>query len=224
MASGDRQKNAAARTPEMAELSRDVLSAVAHELGGIGSALDLRAAALVQVIPERDVAALRELANELRVATRTVRFVRGADDFGMLNPSRLQTIDEWWRFTRRLTGAVLPRGAQVAVTLLDATLTPVQSEALSWQLLVACKELAACGLHVPCVLTLEGRTVVNGHGAVGLFAHLPPGALVAAPDANSRWRRFGAALATDQGVEAPTWEYGPAGLRWSYVVAGEVTA
>jgi hypothetical protein len=101
LASGKKRAIALDLTAESAELSRDVLSTLAHELGGIASALDLRVAAMARVIGEQDLHALREIAEEVRMATRAARFARGPDGSGMLNPMRRQSLDEWWRLTGR---------------------------------------------------------------------------------------------------------------------------
>jgi hypothetical protein len=81
LASGKKPASPLDLSAENAELNRDVISTLAHELGGIASALDLRAAAMARSIPDQDLVALREIAEEVRMATRAARFARGPDGF-----------------------------------------------------------------------------------------------------------------------------------------------
>src|SRR5262245_61480623 len=106
------------------ELARHALASVAHELGGIAGALDLRAGVISGAISAQDTAALRGLVEELRFATRALRLMRGPDGSGTLDPARRQSLTEWWRLTSRFVSSVLPRGiavdARVDEGLLDA--------------------------------------------------------------------------------------------------------
>src|SRR5262245_22876102 len=95
------------------ELARHALSSVAHELGGIASALDLRAGVIAGTVSAQDAAALRALVEELRFATRSVRLVRGPDGSGTLDPAKRQSLSDWWRLTSRFVSNVLPRGVSI---------------------------------------------------------------------------------------------------------------
>jgi hypothetical protein len=219
MASSRNREGERERTPETAELHRDVLSAVAHELGGIASALDLRAEALSRTIPEKDLAALRDLAGELRVTTRAVRFVRGADASGMLSPTRLQTMAEWWSLARRFTSVVLPRGVAIDAQLGDASLEAAHASALTWMWLAACKEISD-RIAPPCTLTIRAAQGAGARPGVTLTAELNPGHLSSTPDDRSRWAGYAGEFAAELGVERPSWQQEGTLLRWCCVIPG----
>ena len=218
MASGRKEGNSLDPSVESAELVNDALSAVAHELGSVASALDLRAAAMSRAIPDQDLAALRGLAEELRAATRAVRLVRGPDAFGTLNPNRRQTLAEWWKLAGRFTSVVLPRGVTVDVQFTDAELNAAQASALTWIWLAGCKEITS--VTTPCTVTLRGGREVNGTERVKLVAELASDRLAPSDGASDRWTRFAADLAGDLGVSAPEWERGQEMARWTFVLGG----
>jgi len=219
LASGRSEVNGPEPTAESAELVNDALSAVAHELGSIASALDLRAAAMAKAIPGPDLAAFRGLAEELRVATRALRLVRGPDDFGTLSPTRRQTLTDWWKLAGRFTSVVLPRGVTVDVRFSEAELNAAEASALTWIWLAGCKEIAGRGVVAPCTVTLRGGRDANGKEGVTLVAELDADRL-AEPDGGppSRWTRFAASLAQALGVAAPRWVREGIVERWTFAV------
>lgn len=213
MASGKKRAVVWDLTAESAELNRDVISTLAHELGGIASALDLRAAAMARTIPEQDLAALREIAEEVRIATRAARFARGPDGSGMLNPLRRQSLDEWWRLTGRFTASVLPRGVSVEPRFDDATLTAEQANALTWVWLAGCKEVGERGITTPATVTLSGSRADGDAGAV-LIAETAASRVGAGEGGLSRWSRYAAQASEMLGVEVPQWRQQGDALQW----------
>jgi hypothetical protein len=224
LASGKQKQDSIDHSVEAAELNRDVLSSLAHELGGIASALDLRAAAMSRTIPDQDTTALRDIAEEVRMATRAARFARGSDGFGMLNPMRRQSLDEWWRLTSRFTAAVLPRGVQVEPRFSEAHVSATQASSLTWLWLAACKELGEKGLTPPATVILGGGgasgngPVDNGNFAVALVAEVDPDRIPSTNGTNSRWSPFVARIAKELGVEAPFWQAEPDKVRWRVTI------
>lgn len=220
MASARREENGRKPTIESAELVNDALSAVAHELGSVASALDLRAAAMSRSIPETDLAAFRGLAEELRAATRALRLVRGPDAFGTLNPNRRQTLAEWWKLASRFTSAVLPRGVNVDVQFSEGELNATQASALTWIWLAGCKDISDRGVTTPCTVALRGGRAENGSERVTLVAEMDGDLLAAWDGAPTRWTTFAANLADDLGVEAPAWGRDGTLARWTFSVDG----
>lgn len=213
MASGKKSGNPWDLTAESAELNRDVISTLAHELGGIASALDLRAAAMARSIPDSDLVALREIAEEVRMATRAARFARGPDGNGMLNPMRRQSLEDWWKLTRRFTASVLPRGVAVEPQFSEAHLTTEQASALTWIWLAACKQMSERGFTTPATVRLLGGP--GGEGAVATLAAETDADHVGAPvRATFRWSRYAAKVARVLGIEPPEWELINGVLRW----------
>ena len=213
MASGKRSGNPWDLTAESAELNRDVISTLAHELGGIASALDLRAAAMARSISDSDLVALREIAEEVRMATRAARFARGPDGNGMLNPTRRQSLEDWWRLTGRFTASVLPRGVAVEPQFSEAHLTTEQASALTWIWLAACKQVSERGFTTPATVRLSGGPG-SGTAVVSLAAETDAGHVGAPVRATFRWSRYAAKVAKVLGIDPPEWELANGVLRW----------
>jgi hypothetical protein len=220
LASGRRGKKVRDLTVQSLELNRDVLSAVAHELGGIASALDLRAAAMSSTIPQQDLAALRDLAEELRMVTRSVRFARGTDGFGTLDPTRPQALGDWWKFAVRFTSVVLPRGITVESRFSDGHLNAAAASGLTWLWLAACKELRERGIVSPCTVHLHGESGGNGSNAVTVTAEVDSDRFPSGNGSASRWMHYAAGVAQDIGVTAPSWERAGSVVRWRCTVNG----
>lgn len=226
MASGKKSENTQGLSAEAAELNKDVLSSLAHELGGIASALDLRAAAMSRTLPDQDMTALRDIAAEVRLATRAARFAGGADGFGMLNPMRRQSLEEWWRLTGRFTGAVLPRGVHVEPRFTEAQLTATQASALTWIWLASCKEIAERGITTPATMFLKGgadRSALDdptdaGISSVTLLAELDRKRLENTNGISSRWSTYVARIAREAGVTPPSWTFDDDMVRWRLTV------
>ena len=224
MASGKKSEQALDLSMEAAELNRDVLSSLAHELGGIASALDLRAAAMSRTLPDQDMTALRDIAEEVRLATRAARFARGADGFGMLNPMRRQSLEEWWRLTGRFTGAVLPRGVQVEPQFTEAQMTAMQASALTWIWLAGCKEIAERGITTPATILLKGGADVSAAAgssaanSVTLVAELNRDRVENTNGVKSRWASYVARVARDLGVTPPVWTFDDDLVCWRLTV------
>lgn len=216
MASGKKSEYELDLSSEAVELNRDVLSSLAHELGGIASALDLRAAAMSRTLPDQDMTALRDIAEEVRLATRAARFARGADGLGMLNPMRRQSLDEWWRLTGRFTGAVLPRGVQVEPLFTEAQITATQASAVTWLWLAGCKEIAERGITAPATIRLKGGTAAGGN--VTLLAELDRNRVEDTNGTRSRWSSYAARIGAEVGVTPPAWTFDDDMLRWRLTI------
>jgi hypothetical protein len=220
LASGRSEEKERELTAEALELNRDVLSAVAHELGGIAGALDLRATAMSATIPDQDLAALRGLAEELRMATRSVRFARGADGFGALNPTRPQTLADWWKFAARFTSVVLPRGITVESRFSGGQLNAAAASGLTWLWLAACKEAAERGIVTPCTVVLNGESGDKGSNAVTVVAEVNSDRFPSGNGSASRWVHYAARVAEDFGVTGPSWERAGSVMRWRCTLDG----
>ncbi|HEX6314869.1 MAG TPA: hypothetical protein VFZ73_08420 [Gemmatimonadaceae bacterium] len=196
-------------------MSHEVLSALAHELGGIASALDLRAAAMAPSIPERDLAALREIAEQVRMATKAARLARGSDTSGMLNPMRRQSLADWWKLTSRFTSAVLPRGVSVEAQFSTDQMASGQASTVTWIWLAACKEMAERGLLTPVRLSVIGGSPDKDF--LELKATLDARKLTLTEKYRSRWSRHAARLAKAMGSASPTWKRNGSTVTWSFV-------
>ena len=208
MASANQQPKLRIDSAEGAELNDAVCSVIAHELGGIASALDLRAAALQRTMAPNDLAAFRTLAEELRASTRAVRLLRGPDAYGSLSPSRQQTLGDWWRLVAKLSRGVLPK-TSFSASFDESRLTPEQSYSLTWIWLSACKELAELARSEAMSVTLRGETSAN---RIQVKAET---ALETTSIGKSRWARQVADLAASIDAEAPEWASNAGVLSWT---------
>jgi hypothetical protein len=219
LASGRRKEVENRNGGEAGELARDVLSVLAHELGGIASALDLRAHVIAASIPSQDLTAFRELAEELRLATRAIRLVRGPDGSGTLNPAKKQPISEWWKLTSRFLSVVLPRGVAVETQISGGELNATQASTLTWLLLTACKELAERTILMPATIVVRGASIGNGEDGIELSVEIGADRLSSSSlRQSSRWKRYASKVARERGVTAPRWERDAALLRWQCTV------
>lgn len=198
---------------EAMELARHALSSVAHELGGIATALDLRAGVISGTVSEQDKAALRGLVEELRSATRAVRLVRGPDGSGMLDPSKRQSLADWWRLTSRFVSSVLPRGVSITASVDDGSLDAEEASALTWLLLAACKELAVRGIRTPSSVAV--RLVTNDGEGTTVALEMDSGTLSSGDDESARWSRYAALLAAQRDMSPPRWEQDGSRFRWT---------
>ena len=201
---------------EAMELARDALSSVAHELGGIATALDLRASVISGSISAQDVAALRALVEELKAATRSVRLVRGPDGSGTLDPAKRRSLDDWWRLTSRFVSTVLPRGVSVDAKVDDGNLDAEQASALTWLLLAACKELAVRGIRTPSSVAVRVETSDGDGTTVAL--EVDSGTLTSGGDGSGRWARYVTELAAQRDMSPPRWEQDGSRVRWTCTV------
>lgn len=110
-------------TVETAQLQRDIVSAVTHDLGSIAGALALRAEIPGSGDPaaqERQRAVLKSLADQVRAAMRMLEVIRGGEGRSGLGAARAAPEGWWIDQLRRLILTALPRGSSGEVTASDA--------------------------------------------------------------------------------------------------------
>jgi hypothetical protein len=100
---------------EGAQLQRDIVASVVHELASITSALSLRVDGTPGPLSENDVQAVAALTTQLRNATKPLIWLRGSPGRGMLAPVRSIDVDTWWRHTSRVAYALLPHGTRITL-------------------------------------------------------------------------------------------------------------
>ena len=96
------------------QLLQGVLSTAAHDLGGLSSALGLRADAMSASLASADAAALRAVTEEARRLGRQLRRLRGphvgSTGNNSLAPAGERRLSEWITLLQRFGGPVLGRG------------------------------------------------------------------------------------------------------------------
>lgn len=101
---------------EGAQLQRDIVATVVHELASITSALSLRVEAAPGALGESDVKAVASLTAQLRSATKPLIWLRGSPGRGMLSPVRNIEVDTWWKHISQVAHALLPHGTSITLS------------------------------------------------------------------------------------------------------------
>jgi hypothetical protein len=125
-----------------AQLLRDVLSTAAHDLGGLSSALSLRADVLTGTLPAADEGAIRAVADEMRSLGRQLRVLRGPQGGETLAPAAGRSFAEWFSLAERFGRPVLGRGGALRGTIDDGAFDPTHETERAYALLLAV--LACC--------------------------------------------------------------------------------
>lgn len=201
---------------ECAEIYRDVFSHLAHELGGISSALGLRADALSSVVPAADHLALRGLSDQLRDMNRLLRLLQSQPGTPLMAPKRPNTAADWWALTARTVGAALPRGVLVEADVDDIELPPTSATVLTHLLLLAARDRVSSGLTPPARLRVRVAPDVATPDTVIVTADLQESGEL--DDHNSllatRWQRYAARLARRNHAALTWWHSNENQKRW----------
>jgi len=212
---------------ETAQLQRDIVSAVTHDLGSIAGALALRAQIPVSADPaaqERQRAILGALADQVRTAMRALEVVRTSGGTSVSGLASATANDLWIEQLSRLAAAVLPRGSTVQVdpppalptstSGLTSTLTLVMLGALHHlnlsrdtggvQLLLKTEVTAAAVPDAAALLTLTAEVVGR-----------PDGRPLRLSVRRSRWQRYCERLTAERAGTMIWWHHAaPDRLIW----------
>ncbi len=218
-----RRKPEAFDSREAAQLQRDIVATVVHDLASITSALSLRVDATRGTLAERDVQAVAALTAQLRAATMPLVWLRGSPGRGALSPARVIHVSDWWQHTIQVVCALLPRGSQVLppgdTTLASGVAVGADELALlSMLLLGACRHVVDVDATAAVSLTVTLPRMTGD--ALQLEVELAPlgeSALDVLATKATRWKRFCVRTATRTGATLHWWEHTnhPAMWRWS---------
>ncbi|MEP7380958.1 MAG: hypothetical protein ABI910_04690 [Gemmatimonadota bacterium] len=118
-----------------AQLMRAMLGTAAHDLGGVSSALALRADVLASALPPEDVAALRGVVDHVRALGRQLRRLRGPAGGSNFAPASERALPEWIALIERFGGPVLGRGIELRTSCNAGTIRPGTEHALTFGVL-----------------------------------------------------------------------------------------
>ncbi len=118
-----------------AQLLRAMLGTAAHDLGGVSSALALRADVLAAALPPDDVAALRGVVDHVRALGRQLRRLRGPAGGNNFAPASERALPEWIALIERFGGPVLGRGIELRTSSNAGSITPGTEHALTFGVL-----------------------------------------------------------------------------------------
>ncbi len=212
---------------EAAQLQRDIVAAVVHDLGSITSALALRVDAARGQFSEKDVQAVGLLTEQLREVTRPLIWLRGSPGRGLLSPTRVVDVDAWWAHTARVASALLARGSRVErrepLDAGRAAHLPTETlSLLSMLLLGTCRHVSDVAESiVDLSVTLPQKSTTEAALAVSLTMRTA-GHIERVTRRSTRWKRFCLRTAVRAGASIEWFrpqDHDPATLVWRVVVA-----
>lgn len=130
------------------QLLRDVLGTAAHDIGGLASALALRA----ETLGSADGQPLAAIATELRQLGRQLRQLRGPGGGELLAPTASGNIPSILALVERFGRGALGRGVSLVVQSVDQVVPPQQGDALTYGLLAVLRALREADLELPAVV------------------------------------------------------------------------
>lgn len=136
------------RDIQEAQLIRDVLGTAAHDIGGLASALALRA----ETMASAESQALATIANELRHLGRQLRQLRGPGGGELLAPTASGSIPSILALVERFGRGALGRGMTLIVQSVDQVVPPVAGDALTYGLLAVLRAIREAELQRPAVV------------------------------------------------------------------------
>jgi hypothetical protein len=118
-----------------AELLRHVLDAVSHDLGGLSSALALRADVMERTLPSASATACSRIATELRVLGAQLRAISGPQGAETLSPTRTGSLELWFAMVSRFGQPLLRRGVALRGAVDDVTIGSLAAHELTFVML-----------------------------------------------------------------------------------------
>jgi hypothetical protein len=209
---------------EAAQLQRDIVGTVVHELASITSALALRVDAARGSLGESDTQAVALLTAQLRNATKPLIWLRGSPGRGMLAPVRNIEVESWWQHTSQVASAVLPHGTRITSSFNGA---PASGNALpgddlavfTMLVLGTCRHFADADQSLPINLEVTLPRVSDEQPTVSLqLTPITESALDPVIKRTTRWKRFCMRTAARSGTVLTWWqpvEGESATWRWS---------
>lgn len=95
------------------EILRNVLDTVNHDLGGLSSALALRADVMQRTAPGPTADACSAIARELRFIGSQLRDLSGPRGSGTLSPTPMGSLERWYDLITRFGQPLLARGVSL---------------------------------------------------------------------------------------------------------------
>lgn len=126
------------------ELLRKVLDTIAHDLGGLASALALRADIMPHVAPEVSAAASTAIANELRSLGAQLRELSGPRGGDTLSPTPAGSLTHWFALISRFAQPLLAPGAALRGHVLPVQVGSVAVHELTYITLALLHAIHEC--------------------------------------------------------------------------------
>lgn len=208
---------------ESAHLLRRGITVATHDLVGIATAMELRLDPADRPLEAKDRDALRQLATQLRDATRTLRLLKGPDDDDALAPTRTIALSEWWRLCARLASTTLPRGSRIGTEWSRAEIRFGDASTLTQLWMLACEDLRQLGTR-PLTIALRDESITadaeraGGGDRIRVTAELPADQLGSVPRSSTKWQRTASKLSAATGAQLLGWHIHGDIARWQCVL------
>jgi len=140
-----------------AELLRNLLATIAHDLGGLAGALALRADVMARLELATSASACAAIASELRTLAGQSRELSGPRGGDTLAPTRAGSLEHWFALVSRFAQPLLGRGVALRGEVLPVFVGGVTVHALTYMALAilhAIRELPA-SVHTEVSITSE---------------------------------------------------------------------
>lgn len=177
-----------------AELLRAVLSTTAHDLGGLASALSLRADVLERVATTSASTALRRIADELRTLGHDVRAFRSAEGGDTLSPARSGSLQQWLARVQRYGRPLLPRGSTLDGSVPDIVLEAATALELTFVALAVLQQIAVACVGQRVVVRIDAQTQNTNVGVI-IQAHMDDEPLMLSRCVEGEWWQWALARA-----------------------------
>jgi len=217
---------------EAAQLQRDIVGTVVHELASITSALSLRVDASPGALGESDVHAIATLTSQLRAATKPLIWLRGSPGRGMLAPTRNIEVQTWWQHTSQVASGLLPHGTRITTagngTPAEGNAIPTEDLSIfSMLILATCRHFVDADQSLPVGLAVTLPQVADPHPSISLtLTPISESSLGPVIRRTTRWKRFCLRTAARSGSSLTWWEPVEGTLptwRWTVTRNGEVS-
>ncbi len=182
-----------------AELLRTVLSVTAHDLGGLASALALRADVIERTAASDSSAALRRIADELRTLGYDVRAFRSAEGGDVLSPARSGSLSGWLTRVQRFGRPMLPRGSTLEGSVPEVMLAPAAALELTYVTLAVLQQIASRCAQQGVTVRIDAHTD-NQCVVVVIDARVGDGPLPMPGDATADWWQWALARAAGSDI------------------------
>jgi hypothetical protein len=197
------------------------MAVIIHDLGGVSSALGLRAEALSADQTAADRLALQAIAEQLRDITRILRLLQGPNTSELMSPMKEAPAQEWWRLTSRLLAAALPRKMVVEHHLDAALLSSAEVSVLSMLMMLAARDLTARGWRGAGGLRVQITSAAGRPRGAQVTLAVPLADWPStARRAVKRWSRYAERLAGRAGAQVEWWVERHDKMEWRCSIGG----
>lgn len=183
-----------------AEILRSVIDSAAHDLGGLSSALAMRADVMQRTTPGQTASALAAIASELRALGGQLREMRGPQGDGTLAPTPSGSLVEWLARIRRFGSPMLGRGFAFKGEVVDVRIEADTTHQLTYVVLALFSFIRSS--HGPGKAEIQITSGLDGNTVrIELSVSSLSGSWTVTPDPANEWWNWAAMRAASAGID-----------------------